>query len=150
MGYREKALGVYNAAIQQALEFRRGGQEVTMTFFLVLPNGEKTVLVPAAMLPTTDKDELVGIVRALATRVGARYVIHVSEAWMSAMNTEGDGAPSEQPDRQEVILASVDGPGLRRMTLVPILPNGGGFGEPTVTDSFGGRMTDFTGNADYH
>lgn len=145
---RKQVLDTYDAVLQQALEFRKEGQEVAMTFFLVLP--EKTVLVPAAILPTTDKDELVGIVRALAARLGARYVIHVSEAWMSTMNTEGDGTPSEQPDRQEVVIASVDGPGLRRMTLVPILPNGGGFGEPTVTDSFGGRMTDFTGSADYH
>ena len=144
---REQVLAAYEAVLQQALEFRKEGQEVAMTFFLVLP--EKTVVVPAAMLPTSDKDQLALMVRALAARVGARYVIHVGEAWMSIMTTAGDGAPSEQPDRQEVVLASVDGPGLRRMTLVPILPNGG-FGEPTVTDQYGGRMTDFTDSGEYH
>lgn len=144
---REQVLDAYNAVIQLALELRKEGKEVTMTFIFVLP--EKTVVVPAAMLPTTDKDELAGMVRAFAARIGARYVIHVGEAWMSAMTTAGDGAPSEQPDRQEVVLASVDGPGLRRMTLVPILPNGE-FGEPTVTNEYGGRMTDFTDGAEYH
>jgi len=143
---REQALGVYDAVLQQALEFRKEGKEVAMTFFFVLP--EKTVVVPAAMLPTTDKDELASMVRAFAARVGARYVIHVGEAWMSAMPA-GGGAPSEQPDRQEVVLASVDGPGLRRMTLVPILPSGD-FGEPTVTNEYGGRMTDFTDSTEYH
>jgi len=144
---REQALGVYDAVLQQALEFRKEGKEVAMTFFFVLP--EKTVVVPAAMLPTTDKDELAGMVRAFAARIGARYVIHVGEAWMSAMTTAGDGAPSEQPDRQEVVIASVDGPGLRRMTLVPILPSGE-FGEPTVTNEYGGRLATFTDGAEYH
>lgn len=144
---REQALVVYERVLQQALEFRKEGQEVAMTFVLVL--SEKTIVVPAAMLPTSDKDQLALMVRALAARVGARYVVHVGEAWMSAMTTAGGGAPSEQPDRQEVVLASVDGPGLRRMTLVPILSTGG-FGEPTVTDQYGGRMTDFTDSADYN
>jgi hypothetical protein len=141
---REQVLAAYEAVLQQALEFRKEGQEVDMTFFLVLP--EKTVVVPAAMLPTSDKDQLALMVRALAARVGARYVIHVGEAWMSA---SGDGAPSGQSDRQEVVVASVDGPGLRRLTFVPILPNGG-FGEPIVTDQYGGRMTDFTDSEEYH
>lgn len=143
----QRVLDVYEAVLQQALEFRKDGQEVAMTFFLIRP--EKTVIVPADMLPTSDKDQLVLMVRALAARVGAQYVVHVGEAWMSPLTTTGDGAPSEQPDRQEVVLASVDGPGLRRMTLVPILPNGG-FGEPTVTDQYSGRMTDFTDSEEYH
>lgn len=146
---REQVIGVYEAVLRQALNFRKEGQEVAMTFFFIPPDPEQIVIVPAAALPTTDKDELMQIVRALGVYYDARYVIHVTEAWTSVTAGLVGGAPSEQPDRQEVVLANVDGPGLRRMTLVPILPDGG-FGEPTVTDEFGGRMADFTDSADYN
>jgi hypothetical protein len=146
MVYREQALVVYEQVLQRALEFRKEGQEVATTFFFIRPENALTI-VPAAMLPASDKDQLVLMVRSIAARVGAEYVIHVGEAWVSAMTTAGGGAPSEQPDRQEVVIVNVEGPGLRRMTLVPVLPNGE-FGEPTVTDEYSGRMTGLTGNAD--
>ena len=141
---REQVLDVYETVVEQACNFRQAGQEVVMTFFLILP--DKTLLLPREALPD-DKDDVLRMVRAAATYFGARYVVQVGEAWVSCI---ADGkAPSEQPDRMEAIIVTVDGPGLRRMTTIPILP-GNTLGERQDADEFGGRFTSFTDSEDYN
>lgn len=136
---REQVLDTYEAVVEQACNFRKEGKEVTTTFFLVLP--DRTVIVPASMAQTDSKQQLVAFVRATVAYMGARYVIHVGEAWVSMI---ADGkAPSEQPDRTEVILVTVEGPGLRRIATIPILPDNT-LGERTESNEFGGLFTNFT------
>lgn len=141
---REQVLSVYESVVEQACNFRQAGQEVVMTFFLILP--DKTILLPREALPD-DKDDLLRMVKAAANYFGARYVLQVSEAWVSCI---ADGkAPSEQPDRTEAIIVMVDGPGLRRMTTIPILSENT-LGERQDVDEFGGRFGSFTDSEDYN
>lgn len=135
---REQVLDTYETVLQQACAFRREGKEVTTTFFLVCP--DRTLLLPSETLPP-NKEQLAVFVQTAVSLLGARYVIHVGEAWVSSI---ADGkAPSEQPDRTEVILVTVEGPGLRRIASIPILPDNT-LGERTNFDTFEGRFTNFT------
>lgn len=151
MGFQEQVLTVYETVVEQACSFRREGREVTTTFFLVC--SDRTVLLPSESLPS-DKEQLAAFVQTAVALLGARYVIHATEAWVSRI---ADGkAPSEQPDRAEVILVMVEGQGLRRIATIPILP-GNTLGERTDCDTFDGRFSNLTNSnsgptnsEDYH
>jgi len=140
MSQRDKVLSCFETIIEKVLEFKASGDFEGAVVFLF--QEEKAILVPPSYLPS-DKAELVGFVRGLSDYTEARYVVFACEAWVS--QTPG-APPSEQEDRTEALIITVDGPDLNRMVTVPLLPDGG-FGERFQTNDYGGLFSNLSGNA---
>jgi hypothetical protein len=124
------------ASIAYRQEFRR---EVPLTFLLVLPEGK---VGSVSAIPGVSKDQMAEVVRKLAAKSGAAYVIVAGEAWASDI----PGAPpSLQKDRLEVLTVSVEGPDLKLFAIVRISPQGGILGTPEIGENFSGRFSNLAG-----
>lgn len=142
---RSAAINIFNTTIAASMDFRRRRLgEVPMSFFFLMPD-DQIVQVPA--MPGVAMDDMTNAVRTLSETVGARYVISTGEAWMAKRNTLEGPAPSEAPDRKEVILITIDGPDLQMLAMIEIRPDGT-LGEPTIKDKIGGRFTNLSGMVD--
>lgn len=126
-----------------ALNYKREGKEIPTTFILAMPDGALMVMPPS---PDMDKDTTIALVKHVAKSMGAQYVLHLGECWV-AMQTESNETPvSERPDRIEAIMVSIDGPGLSKVTIISIQPDGS-LGEPMNFDTFSGRMANLSNQA---
>lgn len=147
---RTDAIDFFNTTLNTSMEFRRTHGEVPMSFLLVMSNGDIVRIPPVVdddkdvMVALVDKDVMVAIVRNLAKQMGARYVLSLGEAWVSARNTVEGVRPSEDPARMEALIVSIDGPDLERLALVEIRPDGT-LGEPNIQDVFSGRLANPSG-----
>lgn len=112
------------------------------SFLFVMPDGTLSAL-PAP--PILDNQTVALVVRKMAQLVNAWYVIQVSEGWMTTQDCS-ELPPSQQPDRVEVIMVSLDGPDLRLLTTIEIRPDGT-LGEPQKSESFSGRFAGLSGAA---
>ena len=91
--------------------FAQTGQVLPM-YHIIAPLGETVIPAP----PVDDKDVAVQIIRLLLEKVEATRVCYVDEAWtVERKGTRDDldrlrnmPPPSEQPDRQEIVLFSVE------------------------------------------
>lgn len=126
-----------------ALNYKREGKEIPTTFILAMPDGALMVMPPS---PDLDKDTTIALVKHVAKSMGAQYVLHLGECWM-AMQAEPNETPvSERPDRIEALMVSIDGPGLSKVTIISIQPDGS-LGEPMNFDTFSGRMANLSNQA---
>lgn len=123
------------------LAFARERRAETRSDFLAMG----VLLVDGAILPVGGLHVLEGkdrgpALRRLAQEQGARFVVHVYEAWCAKVvgdeeraafdaHRAAGGQVRDFDGREEVLLCSVDGPGLNRLWSCPILPDGTA-GEP--------------------
>jgi hypothetical protein len=126
--------------IQLARNFRREGKEIPTTFILVMPDG---ALVVMPLMPDLDKDTVVALVKHVAKSMGAQYVLHLCECWVAMQTAPNETPVSERPDRIEALMVSIDGPGLSKVTIIAIQPDGS-LGEPLNFDTFSGRMANLS------
>jgi hypothetical protein len=138
---RTDAIDLFTTILNTSMEFRLTRGELPMSFLLVMPNGDLIQIPPVV---DDDKDVMVALVRNLAKQMGARYVLSVGEAWVSARNQVEGVRPSEDPARMEALIVSIDGPDLERLALVEIRPDGT-LGEPNIQDVFSGRLANLSG-----
>lgn len=134
-----QALNFVDIVIETAISYRKQYGEVPLSFLFIFPDGK---IAPVQVPNVQDKDVMVTMIRNRAQKEGAKYVVNVGEAWMSG---KPGAPPSQQADRIEVILINIDGPDLRRMTLIEIKPDGT-IGEPVHHESATGRMTNLSGS----
>lgn len=142
---RTAARTLFDNILEASMAFRlEKGLQVPMSFILVMPD-DRLVHVPA--LPGVDAGTAADAVRSLSETVGARYVVSASEAWVTARDTVEGPAPSEAPDRREVIMVTIDGPDLQLLGMVEIKPDGT-MGEPDIHAGIAleGRFTNLSGN----
>ncbi len=131
---------LFDKIVELSMAVRLEHGELPMSFMFLMRDGT-VVKVPTPPIP--DNQMIALAIRKMAQVAGAEYVIQVCEAWMS--QNECDGIPpSQQPDRVEVILVSLDGPDLKLLTTVEIRPDGT-LGVPNKADSFTGRMAGLSG-----
>lgn len=138
---RTDALKLFHAILDASMEDRRERGGVPLSFFLAMPNHE-LVHVPA--VPGFDAGDMAETVRGISEQFGARYVVTVGEAWVSVRETVEGVRPSQDPERTEALMVSIDGPDLERVASVEIRPDGT-LGEPVIRDAFGGRMANLSG-----
>lgn len=138
---RAAARTIFDNIVAASMDFRRQHGEVPMSFILVMPD-DRLVQVPA--LPGVDAGGMAYAVRTLSENLGARYVVSTGEAWVTMRDTVEGPAPSEDPDRTEAIMVTIDGPDLQLLAMVEIRPDGT-FGEPTVENTLEGRFTNLSG-----
>lgn len=143
---RTDARTLFDNILRIAMQFRiQEKKEVPLTFLLVMPDGS---LAHVPNIPEIDVGQMAKFIRDASRRVGARYVVSTCEAWMSTREPKVDGpAPSEDPDRVEVLMATIDGPDLQLMGTVEIRPDGT-LGEPHVHETTKGRFTNLSGLAE--
>jgi hypothetical protein len=133
---------LFDKIVEISMSARLAHGEIPMSFLFVMPDGT-VVKVPTPPVP--DNRMVATIIRKMAQVAGAEYVIQVCEAWMS-QNECSTLPPSQQPDRVEALLVSLDGPDLKLLTTVEIRPDGT-LGVPNKAESFTGRMTGLSGAA---
>lgn len=138
---RTEAINLFDAIVNSTIEYRRDHGEVPMSFVLALPDNE-LVHVPAP--PGFDAGDMAEVIRGMADQMGARYVLSIGEAWVSVRKQVEGVRPSLDPDRTEAILVSIDGPDIERLAMIEIRPDGS-FAEPTIEDTFMGRMANLSG-----
>lgn len=133
---------LFDKIVELSMAVRLEHGEIPMSFMFLMRDGT-IVKVPTPPIP--DNQMIALAIRKMAQVAGAEYVLQVCEAWMS--RNECDGLPpSQQPDRVEVILVSLDGPDLKLLTMVEIRPDGT-LGAPNRVGPFTGRMTGLSGAA---
>jgi len=140
---RADALELFQVIVNAAMECRREHGEVPLTFILAMPNHE---LVHVPSVPGFDAGKMAETIRGISEQFGARYVLSVGEAWVSARTTIEGVRPSQDPERTEALMVSIDGPDLERIASVEIRPDGT-LGEPVFEDTFYGRMANLSGMA---
>jgi len=138
---RTAARTLFDNIIRASMDFRLQHGEIPMSFILVMPD-DRLVQVPA--LPGVDAGGMAYAVRSLSETVGARYVVSTGEAWVATRDTVEGPAPSEDPDRVETILITIDGPDLQLLGMVEIRPDGT-LGEPRIEETIEGRFTNLSG-----
>lgn len=75
---------------------------------LLLRNGAAPIYVPA-LFDDDEKQHFANKLRELVNEVGARSVVFVAEAWMSADAASDESiSPSQSPDRKECLLIQVE------------------------------------------
>lgn len=137
---------IFNTTVEASISYRKSfRQEVPLSFLLVYPDGRVRHL-PG--LEGATKQELVDFVRKASAKSGAVYVLSIGEAWCSASS---NGPPSQQADRFEVLMVTIEGPDLHLIATVPITKSGTIEEEPTVVDNFSGRFFNLAGYPEeYH
>jgi hypothetical protein len=137
---------IFEATLRASISYRQNyRQEVPLSFLLVYPDGRVGHL-PA--VEGASKQELVEFVRSVSAKSGAVYVLSVGEAWCSA--TPG-APPSQQADRFEVLMVTIEGPDLHLVATVPITKSGTVEQEPEVVDNFSGTFSNLAGYPEeYH
>ncbi len=140
MDPKKFAQDVFEKTLTASMAYREEfHREVPLTFLLVLPEGK---VGSVSAIPGVSKDQMIDIVRNLAAKSGAAYVIVVGEAWAS----EIPGAPASlQKDRFEVLMVSVEGPDLKLFASVRISPQGGILGDPEIGENFSGKFSNLAG-----
>jgi hypothetical protein len=117
------------------------GNVIPISFFLLFNNESyKHIIVDEVGDQTLEK------IRKYALETGACYVFSASEAWASKTIS---GKPSEQEDREEIILISAEGPGLNKVAQIRIFEDGT-LGEPQISEAFSGRLTGLLPSQEYH
>ncbi len=140
------ARSLFDTVVKASVDYRREQGEIPMSFIFVLPDGRIFQLPP---VPGEDGAEISMAVRSLAVTMGARYVLSVGEAWISSKDPEEGIAPSEDPERIEAVMVTIDGPDLRLLCHVEIKENGS-LGEPEISEDFGGRFTDLSASLEFN
>ena len=133
---------LFNHIVEASMNMRREHGEIPMTFLFLMPNGTLS-RVPTP--PIQDNHVVANIIRKRAQLEGAEYVIQVSEGWMTTSDCS-ELSPSQQPDRVEVLLVSLDGADLKLLTTIEIRPDGT-LGDPKTAELVSGRMTSLSGAA---
>lgn len=134
-----KATELFEKIVEISMSVRLRHGEIPMSFLFVID--DTVVKVPTPLVP--DNQMVATIIREMAQVVGAEYVIQVCEAWVSH-NECSTLPPSQQPDRTEALLVSLDGPDLKLLTTIEIRPDGT-LGVPKKADHFTGRMAGLSG-----
>lgn len=145
--------------LEQAVAFRKGGDEIPPVFFLVtFPDDETPVVYQVNPHPSwgDDREGVARQMRVESEKVGARYVVHICEAWMSIPTKEEAVAAgawvsagyslADYPDKTENILLSVDGPDLNQILMHQIYPDGTVGERQTVEGEFGGTFHNISGH----
>lgn len=132
----------FDFLILNLCQLKEAGQDIPISFFLLLGDGEyKHIIVDEV------GDQTLGKIRKYAMESGAKYVFSASEAWASK-NLSGN--PSEQEDRQKIILISAEGPRLNKVAHIRIFDDGT-LGEPQISETFSGRLTGLISSGeDFH
>ena len=133
---------LFEQIVEFSMSERLAHGELQMSFLFVMPDGTLSA-VPTP--PVSDNRMVALVIRKMAQMVGAKYVIQVSEGWMTTQDCS-ELPPSQQPDRVEIILVSLDGPDLKLLTTIEIRSDGT-LGEPKKSESFTGRMAGLSGAA---
>lgn len=141
MTLQEKAESIARELMEVASGIREGGEEVQMMVAFSMPE-EGVDLVPANMIPHSDKQELTERVRILAAHLEAEAVFTVCEAWLSLNPLAGK--PSEDPARTEAIMVTASGAGVNFM-LTREIGADGALGEVQRVQASGGRFTNLSG-----
>lgn len=145
--------------LDQAVAFREGGDEIPPVFFLVtFPDGEAPIVYQVNPQPSwgDDREGIAHRLRVESEKVGARYVVHLCEAWMSIPTREEAVAAGawvtagysleDYPDKTENILLSVDGPDLNQILLHEIHADGSVGERQSVDGEFGGTFHNLSGH----
>ncbi len=151
-------MDVVDHLLSQAVTFRKKGDEIPPTFFLVSFPENETPLV-YQVDPSNwgnDKEGVAQQIRVQSEEVGARYVIHLCEAWMSIPSNEEALAAgawinagmslASYPDKTENILLSVDGPDLNQILMHRIHDDGSIGERMNVEGEYGGNFHNLSGH----
>lgn len=157
MTFRNQALKIAHGLFEQSRAIREGGQEVAPVAFFMVPAGDQLGIHSVGMTGCPDKDTAAAFMRQHARQVGARYVMHVVEAWAvesgdpathaAAMShVLSGGTLADFPGVCEQVYATVDGPDLNYM-LRALIREDGSLGPTEGHDAPGikGRFTNLSG-----
>ncbi len=109
--------------------------------FLIIAGDGSILLLPAKVDGTQEKDESVQTARLFCMAHNASALVVAAEAWMSVGGRgKVRGAPSEDPNRKEVVLLLAEARGKHKHRLLSILrTESGAFnGFAAFSDEFGG------------
>ena len=137
---------IFDTTVKACISFRQSfRKEIPLSFLLVYPDGSVREVPAVAGI---SKQELADFVQGLASKSGAVYVLSVGEAWCSSSS---EGPPSQQEDRVEVIMVTIEGPDLHLIATAPITEAGTVDQEPVVANTFSGRFSNLVGPPEeYH
>lgn len=142
MSLKERAEAIARNMMNTASSFREeSNEEVAMIFGF--SKGDEFRIVPAVVIPSSSKEDMLLKVRNMANEMQADLVFSVSEAWMS-MNPLG-GRPSQDPNRMEAIVVSASGPGVRLVLTRQIYADGSLGDVKTSWQVEEGRFTNLSG-----
>jgi len=142
MTLQEKSESIARELMEVASGIRERGEEVQMMVAFSMPEDGGVDLVPANMIPHSDKQELTERVRILAAHLEAEAVFTVCEAWLSLNPLAGK--PSEDPARTEAIMVTASGAGVNFMLTREIWADGA-LGVVQMAQASAGRFTNLSG-----
>jgi|688.fasta_scaffold633559_1 hypothetical protein len=147
---KKDAEAVFRGLAEEVRQRKNEGESIPHIFFLLVPGVQPLMIDVSELLrlqPDLTKDEVAQFVKLASLNTGARYVIQMTEAWCLATDKHpGSIEISKHPDRQEIIMLTIDGVDYNS-TIMMAIENDRVVGEnKEVVGTFDGRFSNMSGN----